>query len=406
MIFKKHHKVKFLILGAGPSGLSLAHALLSLGHNTSDIVLLEKEMVPGGLCRSEIIDNAPLDIGGGHFLEANNKKALNFLFKFMPEDEWQLFDRISKIQIHGMEIDHPLEANLWQLPRHLQIGYLESIAQAGCVVNKPHPHSFSEWVIWKFGVDIANQYLLPYNRKIFSMDLSQLGTYWLHKLPNVSFKDTLLSCLESRPTGQLSAHGRFFYPKKYGYGEVWRRMGGQLGDMLHLNCPIKTIDPVKRVVNNKWSASYIINTIPWTLWTSYCNMPLEIQKLIYQLKNVSINVDYVPQTLQNKSHWIYNPDESIAHHRLLLRSNFTNSGRGYWTETNSNRSHPTTGQRFTNEFAYPVNTLDKPKAIRGILEWASNHQIIGLGRWGKWEHMNSDVAVSEALDLASKLSGL
>ena len=29
--------------------------------------------------------------------------------------------------------------------------------------------------------------------------------------------------------------------------------------------------------------------------------------------------------------------------------------------------------------------------------------IVGLGRWGRWEHMNSDVAVSEALSVAASL---
>ena len=50
--------------------------------------------------------------------------------------------------------------------------------------------------------------------------------------------------------------------------------------------------------------------------------------------------------------------------------------------------------RYHNEFSYPVNTIEKPKAIANILEWAASHAIFGAGRWGKWEQMNSDVAVS------------
>lgn len=45
------------------------------------------------------------------------------------------------------------------------------------------------------------------------MDLDELGTYWLEKLPNVSFEETLRSCLEHKPYGTLPGHAQFYYPK-------------------------------------------------------------------------------------------------------------------------------------------------------------------------------------------------
>ena len=53
--------------------------------------------------------------------------------------------------------------------------------------------------------------------------------------------------------------------------------------------------------------------------------------------------------------------------------------------------------RHHNDFAYPVNTINKPTAISYILQWALANRIIGMGSWGKWEHMNSDVAVNDAM---------
>ena len=55
--------VKYLILGAGPSGLTLANALYQKGERS--ILLLEKENEAGGLCRSKDVDGWALDIGGG-----------------------------------------------------------------------------------------------------------------------------------------------------------------------------------------------------------------------------------------------------------------------------------------------------------------------------------------------------
>ena len=397
-------KYKFVILGAGPSGLTLAHALLDAGYAQNEILVVEQQALAGGLCRSENVDGAPLDIGGGHFLDVKHKNVLDFLFRFMPREEWNLHDRVSKIRIRGMEVDHPLEANLWQFPSEVQADYLESIAQAGCVRGEEMPESFAEWVKWKLGEIIAQEYMLPYNRKIWSMDPDALGTYWLYKLPNVSFRETLLSCLVGKPMGALPAHGTFLYPKEFGYGEVWRRMGEALGDSLVTNCTVENIDLATRTVNGRWQAETIISTIPWTLWSEYCDLPKDILTAIASLKNAPIDVDYYPETLDSKAHWTYQPDESIAHHRLLLRSNFAPGAKGYWAEANATRSLPTDGVRFHNEFAYPINTLGKPETVEKILAWGQSNGIIGLGRWGRWEHMNSDIAVAEALQMAKELT--
>ena len=37
-----------------------------------------------------------------------------------------------------------------------------------------------------------------------------------------------------------------------------------------------------------------------------------------------------------------------------------------------------------------------------ILEWAKGKGIHGYGRWGTWEHMNLDIAVKQALELADE----
>jgi protoporphyrinogen oxidase len=395
------HYYKYIILGAGPSGLAFAHTLKSLGENS--FLVVEKESVPGGLCRSENVDGAPLDIGGGHFLDVKRKDVLDFLFKFLPESEWQRYSRISRIRIRGAEIDYPLEANLWQLPVHVQIEFLESIAKAGCVRGFPKPRSFEKWILWKLGDRISEEYMFPYNRKIWSMPLNELGTYWLHKLPNVSFRDTLLSCLEKKPSGTLPAHGYFLYPKKYGYGEVWQRMGLGLGDQLLTSFQVKTLDLSKGIINGAFKAEKIINTIPWPLWPNFSELPAPILSDISKLKHVSIDVDYYPDDCLTDAHWIYEPNETLPYHRVLCRGNFCNSSKGFWTETNSVRSTSSANWSYRNDFAYPVNTREKPAAIRRIAHWAKQNRLTCLGRWGTWEHMNSDVAIEMAIHTAKRM---
>jgi protoporphyrinogen oxidase len=393
--------VKYLILGAGPSGLSFAHTLLS--HGERSFLVLEKEGEPGGLCRSAMVDGAPLDIGGGHFLDVRSKDVLELLFRFMPESEWRRYCRIANIRLRGVEVDHPLEGNLWQLPVEAQLDFLEAAAQAGAVRGEARPTLFEDWVRWKLGVRIADEYMLPYNRKLWRMDLSRLGTYWLHKLPDVSFRDTLLACLTRSSRGSLPAHGEFFYPTKHGYGEVWRRMGEALGDRLLTHTPFSRADIPALTVNGSIKAGKIINTIPWATWEQTAHLPADVADAVSRLAWVSVDIDYKSETLQTDAHWIYEPDEKIAYHRILCRPNFCAGARGHWTETNSRFSPPPGGFRHRNEFAYPVNTVDMPAALEVVHAWATSASILPLGRWGQWDHMNSDVAVSLAIQAAEQM---
>ena len=76
-------RVNYLILGAGPAGLTLANRLKELGETS--FLVLEKEAEAGGLCRSVMVDGSPFDIGGGHFLDVRRPKVNEFLFRFLPQ---------------------------------------------------------------------------------------------------------------------------------------------------------------------------------------------------------------------------------------------------------------------------------------------------------------------------------
>ena len=70
--------------------------------------------------------------------------------------------------------------------------------------------------------------MIPYNKKMFGDDLNQLGTYWLNKLPDVSFEGAIRSCLENKAYTKQMRHTSFYYPKVYGYGKVWKRMADSI----------------------------------------------------------------------------------------------------------------------------------------------------------------------------------
>ena len=360
-------KMKYLILGAGPSGLTLANRLKQMGETS--FFVLEKEKEAGGLCRSTQVDGSPFDIGGGHFLDVRRPKVNEFLFQFMPEEEWEKFDRDSRIAVNGDVISHPIEANIWQMKLENQVEYLKSIAVAGCNLKEEMPQEFVSWIYWKLGDKIAENYMIPYNQKMFGEDLNQLGTYWLEKLPNVSFEETLLSCLTKKAYGEQPGHAQFFYPKKYGYGELWLRMAEEIKGQIKYDASVHAIDFDTNTVTTKegetYSADVIISTIPWMEFAKITGMPQELKEKIGHLKYSSVQTAYFPDNLDTEAQWVYYPDPELSYHRILVRHNFCNGSKGYWTECNSTRVDETTESTFQymNQYAYPLNTTGKYKGF-------------------------------------------
>ena len=396
-------KTKIAILGAGPAGLTVANALLKRG--IRDFLVLEKESKVGGLCRSTIVDDSPFDISGGHFLDTRNAVVNNFLFSFLPCEEWNQFTRDSKISLFGRFISSPLEANIWQLDKPEQERYLHDISVAGCNTHTPKPEKFIDWIYWKLGAAIANDYMIPYNKKMFGDDLNQLGTYWLNKLPNVSYADTLHSCQVGKAMGSQPAHAKFLYPKRFGYGELWLRMGKAIENCLIRDYEVCALDISSRTINDDICADIIINTIPLPSIKTIDGLPSDLASDMACLKHTSIDVEYVPTTVDTTAHWIYIPNESAPEHRWLVRGNFIKGAKGYWKETRLQRSHPEPrATHFISNYAYPLNTIGKNEYMARLTDVLKAHRIYLLGRWGEWQHYNSDVVVEHALNLSAKLA--
>ena len=321
----------------------------------------------------------------------------------MPEEEWDRYERDSRIELKGQVIGSPIEANIWMLDTDSQVEYLKAIAEAGCVSGKPMPEKFTEWIYWKLGKRIAEDYMIPYNKKMFGEELDSLGTYWLEKLPDVSFEDTLRSCLTHKAYAKQPGHAEFFYPKKYGYGELWLRIAESLGDRLKTGVAAGSLNIKEKTVNDEFKADIIINTVPWTAFETIKGADEKILNGIKTLKHSSIVTEYFSENMDTEAHWIYYPEEDKDYHRILVRHNFCPGSKGYWTETNLTRYKESSREHFINEYAYPLNTIGKNETMTEFLSEMARHNIIGLGRWGEWQHFNSDVVVERALKLAEEL---
>lgn len=405
-----------IILGAGITGLTLLKRLKRKGvHN---VIALEADSTPGGLCRSFYVDGHVVDIGG-HFFQTKYKDVEEFVFESFPQENfYQINPRISKIKIEGIDLDYPLESNLWQLPISKQIEYLISVIRNGEALGKPEPSNYEEWIRWKLGNKICDNYLLPYNKKLWGISPSEMDVDWLYKIPRIEVSEVLKYSLErAQDIEKYPCHNRPFYPRLGGYGKVIEAISEEVLPLIRFNTRVKSLQKDKEsnfwIVNNEYKARKIITTIPWPDLYKALGCPVEIAEPIKKIKynKVVISLFELDQN-PNNYHWRYRPEMNVQHHRELFISNFVKNSKpfGVFTETNHNRFDQTNlsfpGRNifnYTTPAAYPLPLIGRTKAIKEILDFYRPQNLFGVGRWGEHQHHNHDVCMKNAIDFVERM---
>lgn len=398
----------YLVIGGGITGVTAARLLQISG--VESFCVLEAAAEPGGLCRTRQIGGHVLDIGGGHFLCTKFPEVYAFIFAHISRSEFNYFDRVSKVVVGRNEVDYPLESNIWQLPPADCADYLISIIQNGEARGLPPPRNFAEWIRWKLGERIAADYMLPYNRKIWGVESAEMDIDWLHKIPRLNLREITQACIirRSDPTA-MPSHAGFYYPRSGGFQRVFDAIASPVLDRVQCSTPVTGIERVGDVlvVNGRWRARHVINTVPWHSLAESPVFTAEIRSEIRRLRANQIVVSLHSEPYQTRAHWIYEPDEALAHHRSFYIHNFAphSDPNGFYRETNSRRWQVKSNSIFhhLNEAAYPIPTLGWSQTISKVIAHAEALNIHGVGRWGQWQYFNSDVCIREAMHLMARL---
>ena len=98
---------QIVIVGAGPAGLTAAHQLCRSG--IVDATVLEADDIVGGISRTVERDGWRFDIGGHRFFtKVPEVEAL--WHTILPEDDFLVRPRLSRIYYGGKFYDYPLRA--------------------------------------------------------------------------------------------------------------------------------------------------------------------------------------------------------------------------------------------------------------------------------------------------------
>lgn len=406
------NRYDYVVIGAGITGITLCKLLREKGKK---VLCLEKESNIGGLCRTKMIDGHTLDIGGGHFFHTKYQQVFDFVFKFLPEKDFNYFDRVSKILLGQETIDYPIESNIWQLPMNQQIEYIISVICNGEQSGRPEPTNYEEWIRWKLGDKICDEYMIPYNQKLWGVEPCEMDIDWLYKIPRVDVKEVLQYCLERRQdVTKFPAHIHFYYPKKGGFQAIIDALAKD--ELPYIKCDEKVEKLVQNesgwLLNNYYTTEYVINTTPWCDLYEALGSPITLKEDFEKIKYNRIVISLYKKKYDIDWHWRYIPDRNCPHHREFYIANYAKDSApdGIYVETNTNRfeagntldGHPLVAD-FTTDAAYPIPVIGHAKAIKNILDYYRPKGLYGVGRWGQHEYQNADVSIYEAMKFVEQI---
>jgi protoporphyrinogen oxidase len=213
--------VRAVVVGAGPAGLTAAWELTERG---AAVTVLEKDVRPGGIARTEAYKGFLFDIGGHRFF--TKEPEVDRLWHRWLGAEFLRRPRQSRIFYAGRFFHYPLRAfnalfglGIWQ-----SVVVLASYVRAR-VRPSPVEDTFEQWVSNRFGRRLYEIFFKTYTEKVWGIPCSEIRAEWAaQRIKGLSLPAAIRNALLP-PKGEVikTLIEEFDYPRR-GPGQMWERV--------------------------------------------------------------------------------------------------------------------------------------------------------------------------------------
>jgi protoporphyrinogen oxidase len=231
---------KIVIIGAGPTGLGAAYRLHELGYD--NWVLYEKSNSIGGHAASHVDKHGFVWDEGGHVIFSHYPYFDNLIDKVLGKE---VHERIRESWIVKGEswVPYPFQSNLRYLPKQVQVNCLLGAAKAAAANNGHNAGNFRDWIVETFGQGIADEFMFPYNSKVWTTPLEKMSKGWIaDRVAVVDFKRLLENVLYERDDVGWGPNSKFKFPLHGGTGEIYRRMAAYFPEKIKAEKQLAEID--------------------------------------------------------------------------------------------------------------------------------------------------------------------
>jgi protoporphyrinogen oxidase len=429
---------KFVILGAGLTGISAAYHLEKKGF--TDYIVFEKESSIGGLCRSVMQDGYTFDFTG-HLLHTSDNYFRTLLHELVGFDHLNAIERRSFVYSQDTYTQYPYQINLHGLPVNTIIDCITGYIQRSS--SKKNTKTFPEWVNTHFGKGFGKHFFLPYQRKIFAYNPYKLSSSWTGRfVPPTSLEHIIRGALEKPDNTIVGYNANFLYPKKGGIASWVNTFAGHISNAMYTHYRVTRIDIANNVLyfSNGHSEPYekLITTIPLdallqlieeksdtTLYRAHKHL------LCNSVINFNLGVNH--PHLSDK-HWIYFPEKQYPFYRLGFPHNFSvhmapaghsslygefayiNKSPSWINKTlkqaldatkkllSINETDITTECIIPIQHAYVIYDFWREAHLPKLLKALQKQDIYSIGRYGEWKYASMQEAVLDGKKIADTLT--
>ncbi|MGP8058126.1 MAG: NAD(P)/FAD-dependent oxidoreductase [Acidimicrobiales bacterium] len=211
-----------VIIGAGPAGLTAAYQLVKAGRRP---VVVEADSVVGGISRTVERDGWRFDIGGHRFFtKVPEVEAL--WHEILPESDFLLRPRMSRIFYKGKYYDYPLKAANALKNLGLLEAMLCGFSYLWARIRPPKDQTnYEGWLVARFGWRLYRTFFKTYTEKVWGVPVAEMPADWAaQRVKNLDLGKAVLNALKPKrnQTEITSLIEEFQYPK-YGPGMMWER---------------------------------------------------------------------------------------------------------------------------------------------------------------------------------------
>ena len=205
-------RTKYLIIGAGLSGLSAAH------HLKENYLLMEANNFVGGNASTLFHKGFKLD-NSVHVLYFRSNTILDWIRDTIQVELLER-NRESTVWVENSYVSFPIQYHLSELPFNSKQKSIRSILLTLFLSSGKKSTNFEAYSQKAFGKYLADIFIRPYNEKLFGVPLVQLNTDWLGDyVPAYSRIKMLLSALNSSGS-VVGRNSKYYYPAEGGIASV------------------------------------------------------------------------------------------------------------------------------------------------------------------------------------------
>ena len=437
-------KIKILIIGAGPAGLTAAWEAEKHNEKT---VILESDSVVGGISRTVEENGWKFDIGGHRFFTKVDE-VYEIWDEILEEGDFLLRPRMSRIYYNKNFFDYPLKP----FNALSNLGVFEAIR---CVMSyiavriKPpaNQDNFENWVAARFGWRLYNIFFKTYTEKVWGVDANKIGADWAsQRIKSLSLGKAIINAFRGENSGEVitTLIDKFKYPK-YGPGMMWESAQEKLekkGHKIIFKAKVTNIEKVDSgyivTVNNSdtYHCEYILSSMPLAHLPKTISNPKD--KKITDSGNDLHFRDFltvalvVEEKYSFPDNWIYIHDPDVKVGRVqnygswspyLVKDGKTCLGLEYFVNINDElwdmdnddlvklasnelsslnligKDEVLEGYVFRMPKAYPVYDLNYSENVNVIKDWLNNSHpnIFPIGRNGMHRYNNQDHSMMTAV---------